>query len=111
MGINKETFTKLLKSGRVAHSGFLSIRFINSPVADQIRENQYSFVVSTKVSKLATVRNLLKRRSRAIIFKHREEIVSPLICAFFFKNGSNKLSFKELEGVILSILKQVRLLK
>ena len=111
MGINKETFTQLLKSGQVVHSNFLSIRFIQPTTPVIPNDNQYSFVVSSKVSKLAVVRNLLKRRSRAIINKHKKAIKNLLICAFFFKVGVTNFGFKELESLIVSILKQSRLLK
>ncbi|MBI3633903.1 MAG: ribonuclease P protein component [Candidatus Vogelbacteria bacterium] len=110
MGISKTTFTELLKNGQAVHSGVLSIKFIRPKQGDQSLSNQYSIVVSIKVSKLAVIRNLLKRRSRDILQKHKDIIKNPLICAIFLKAGSIRLSYRELESAIVAVFKQAKLL-
>ncbi|MBI3633544.1 MAG: ribonuclease P protein component [Candidatus Vogelbacteria bacterium] len=111
MGINKKIFTEILKSGKILHSNTLSLRFIQPPKNVLTLPNQYLFVVSLKVSKLATERNLLKRRSRDIINKHKNLIKKPLICVFFFKPAAINLNYNELNKEIVMILKQARLIK
>jgi len=97
--ISRATFARIFSQGRTAYTDKLSLRCSNSQGG-----NQYSFVVSAKVSKLATARNLLKRRGRYIIRKHADKIEKFLACIFFFKLGATRLNFSDLEKEFLALM-------
>jgi len=78
-------------------------------IADQTPRKVY-FSVSKTVAKKATDRNLLKRRSKAIVRKHITEFKKGYIYFFSFKKGADKASFGELELEILDLLKKSRIL-
>ena len=104
MGLKKQIFPVLLKNGQIFNSRNMSLRIMPDQQTIKNLINQVSFVVSTKVSKLATVRNLLKRRGRAIIVKHKENIKTPYFLAFFIKSGAVNLSFSDFEKEVLYLL-------
>jgi ribonuclease P protein component len=108
--VNKTAFPILLREGRTANSDHLSLKYIENKDAKAGQGNRYSFVVSAKVSKLAVDRNLLKRRGRYIIRKYSTKIKTPISCVFFFKSGSNKLDFSQLEKEFLIILARARII-
>ena len=55
----------------------------------------FAFIVSAKVARRATARNLLKRRAR-----HCAKLLIPNMCpgayAFFFKKGAEGMSFNDM---------------
>ena len=68
-------------------------------------ENRYSVVVSSKVSKKAHERNLLKRRAREILRKiQKEKGLMGWDIAILFKQTVSRLSFTELEREIKTAL-------
>lgn len=69
-----------------------------------------AFIVSSAVSKKAVIRNLLKRRARAIILKYLKYFIAPIFIIFIFKKSSLSLSFNELEKEIVSGLKKAGIL-
>jgi ribonuclease P protein component len=70
----------------------------------------FSFVVPVKVSKKAVVRNLIKRRGRAIVRTLLSP--SPLSCAglFFVKKGAEVLKFSEMREEIVFLLKKATII-
>lgn len=72
--------------------------------------SRFGFVVSTKVSKLAVTRNLLKRRLRSIIAENVELILPGLDIVVFVRPGAPKLNFDELRGLLENIFIKLRLL-
>lgn len=100
--INKELFTEIIKAGKSVSSDDLSLKIRPIP-ADC---SAFAFVVSSRVAKKAVERNKLKRRVRHIIRKVLPEIKRGLGIIIFFKKGSEKLSFQELEKEILRIFKK-----
>ena len=88
-----------MKSGKFKGSNYLSLKFIPF-----IGPSHFFFVVSKKVSKLAVERNLIKRRSRAIINLNKDNIKSGFICVMMFKPEVKDLSFGQLVDEIKSVL-------
>lgn len=107
--VNKDIFPAILKIGRTINSDNLSLRYIENKDVSAGLKNRYTFVVSAKVSKLAVVRNLLKRRGRYIIRKNKDKIKTSFNCVFFFKPGSVKLNFEELEKEFLILLSKAKI--
>lgn len=101
---NKELFDYVFKKGGGVYSPFLSLKFFNSTVS---KKNKFFFVISSKISKKATVRNLFKRRGRNIIAKNIKGGVSGI---FFAKKGISELTFSQLETEMISLLKRAKVL-
>ena len=116
--VPRRLFIEALTKGRSIHSKYLSLRFLKSK---ELKQSRFSFIVSSKVSKKATVRNLLKRRGYYIVRKNKKNISDQFIFLFFFsaKSGSafggkkTKTTdpFKELEREILTLFKKTGILK
>ena len=68
------------------------------------------FVVSKKVSKKATVRNLLKRRARAIVRLNRAAIRPGYDIVFIFSKKTAKIEYAMLQEAMLASLAASRLL-
>ncbi len=108
--VSKAQFQTLLKEGQNVHIEHLFLRFLPLKSNEKQQKNLYAFVVSSKVSKLAVTRNLLKRRGRAIVRKLSSQTRTPFICAFFFKTGSDKMEYIDLEKEIIDLLTKAKLL-
>jgi len=104
--VGTELFPLVLKSGKTVSSEHLSFKFV--PILGT-QENKFSFVVSGKVSKKATERNLLKRRGYAVIKKNNTLKKIPIAGVFFAKSGATKLSYSALEQEINSLLIKARI--
>ncbi|NOY35507.1 MAG: ribonuclease P protein component [bacterium] len=105
--INKEMFKKVFPSGRSVHSGLISLKITKGE-----EENaRFAFVVSAKTAKKAVDRNKLKRRARHIAAKLLPSFKRGVTVIFFFKKGSEKLDFKELEKEMANICKKAGILQ
>lgn len=69
-----------------------------------------SVLVSTKVSKKAVERNLLKRRIKAVLKKHLDENKTSVDMIVLTKPENKQLDFSELEKTITQILKKHKLI-
>jgi ribonuclease P protein component len=100
----KKDFERVFLNGRFVVTPSIKIRTIKN----ELKNNRFGIVVSTKVSKLAVERNKIKRRIRYIISKNNfiggSDVViltTPLI---------KKINFKEIEDNLLFCFKKARLL-
>jgi len=105
--INREDFPKDFRKGRTYNSLNISLSVTKNKVNTP---SKFSFVSSSKVSKKAIKRNLLRRRGYYIIRKNKTQIKPGFICVLFFKKGAVNLNYKEIEDEILTLLKKSKLL-
>lgn len=103
--INKELFTEIIKAGKSVSSDNLSLKIQPIP-ADC---SAFAFVVSSRIAKKAVERNKLKRRARHIVKKMMPEIKKGLGIIIFFKKGSEKTTFKELERELRAIFQKAKI--
>lgn len=68
--------------------------------------HRYGFVVSTKVSKKAPVRNTIKRRMRAIARKYKENGEKGRDMAFIVKKEIVGASFQEIQEVMQAAIQK-----
>lgn len=104
--INKVLFKEIFKKGKTFSFENLFLRITSLSTSISL----FTFVVSLKVSKKPVIRNKLKKRARHIIKKLLFQIKPGLGVIIFFKPGSEKLSFSELEKVLQEALKKARIL-
>lgn len=98
-------FTRLFKRGRSAHGRGVSLRF----APNRLDRARLAFVVSTKVSKDAVVRNTLKRRMREIVRTVLPNLAKGNDIIVTAKSDAIRMEFAELKAVLLDLLRRQRL--
>lgn len=71
---------------------------------------RFGFVVGTKVSKKATVRNKVKRRTRSVVERVLKDIKKPVSAVFIARPQAAAASFQDIEKDIIGLLRKSRLL-
>ncbi|MEK7623330.1 MAG: ribonuclease P protein component [Patescibacteria group bacterium] len=112
-------FTTLFKEGMFAGSSLVTVKFWKINPARYPRRNyqthdlRIGFVVSTKVSKNAVVRNRLKRQMREIVrlLLQKGQLKTGYLLAIMAKAEMIGKEYKEIEADILSVLRRAGLLK
>ena len=104
---HKKDFARLFSKGR----SFYGQGMMMKVVANTRSATRVGFVVSTKVSKKAVVRNLLKRRMREIVKKNIHDILGGIDIVFLTKPEIAKFSFQELEQTLCFLLKKAGILR
>ena len=74
-------------------------------------ESRFSFIVSTKVSKLAVARNKLKRCGYGTISKYLKDINCGYCVFFYFKKGSSGVSCDDIEKDVILLLEEYGVLR
>ncbi len=105
--INKELFKEVFSFGKNAHSDLVFLKKLKIKGKDRF----FSFVVSSKVSKKAVVRNKLKRRARHITVRMARSLVPGIAVAVFFKKGAEGLGPEELEEKLVSLYRKAGILQ
>jgi len=80
-------------------------------VADPEQPSRFGFVVGAKAVPLATDRNLLKRRARAIMSGYSDRIRPGMILFFNFKKPAGALTFKGLKDDLTDLIHRAGILK
>ena len=97
----KKDFAKVYKKGKGFTQDFLFLKAITNG----LEESRIGIVVSTKVAKKATERNLIKRRLREIVRRKLKEIKPGLDIVIITLKGINKeTSFQAIEETINKLL-------
>lgn len=104
--LKKEDFSALFTGGRRVQGKFISLK---------IRKNALScarvgFVVGKKIAKKSTVRNLVKRRLRAIVGAFEEEIRGGADVVVLPNTEIISKSFKDVEKETRGVFEKARLL-
>lgn len=90
----------LFARGKSVFDMALGVRFRknNLPVS------RFAVAVGVKISKKAVVRNLVRRRLRAVLEKHLADFRPGFDVIVLVKEGVTKQTFAELEKTLLSLL-------
>ena len=89
---NKD-FQKVLKKGECKRSNLLFVVFLKN----ELQNSRFGFVVSLKVSKKATERNLIKRRLREIVRLNLDKIKEGYDIVIIAKKQANKATYQDLK--------------
>lgn len=100
--LNRANFNKVLeKSKKIEEENFsLRVRFV-----EKSEKSRYSVVVSAKVAKKATARNLLKRRVYEALAKNAPK--TGIFGVIYAKKDSPKLDFKAINKEISALFTQI----
>jgi ribonuclease P protein component len=105
--LKKEKDIKRALAGKIAAGGAaLSLR----AAATDLPATRFCFVVSKRVSKKASARNLVKRRLRAAASALMRRIIPGFDCAVIARSGAEKKTYRELAVEMEKILAKSRLL-
>ena len=99
-------FKRLSRKGRSFFSPGLSLRVVKN----QEHNSRCAFIVSTKISKKAVVRNKIKRRMREIVRNITPQIKQGYDILIIAKPATLKLGYKELDSETLQLLKKAKLI-
>jgi ribonuclease P protein component len=102
----EKDFARLFAKGRPFHAKGIGMK----AVLNGRQVTRIGFVVSTKVSKRAVVRNQLKRRMREAVRKHVADLQPGIDIAFMARPDAVKLAFADIESVILELLTKSKIL-
>jgi ribonuclease P protein component len=103
----KKEFEKVFKKGRFLKEDFLILKAI----PNNLKNSRFGFIISSKVSKKAVVRNKIKRWLRNIIlFKLKEDnqMKEMMDVVIIVKPGILIKNFQEVEVVINKIFQKLK---
>lgn len=104
--INKGLFKEIFKKGKSFHSEKISLKICLLPAKSPI----FAFVIPSKTARKSVERNKLKRRARHIIKKQLGSIEGGMAAVFFFRKGTEKMEFLELEKEMLELLVRAKII-
>lgn len=99
-------FNKVYKEGRFFGTKLISFKLKENGLS----ASRFGFVVSTKVHKKSTKRNLLKRRMREVIRLNLDKIKIGLDIIISTKPGAAEMEYGEIEQNILWALGKMGLI-
>jgi len=100
-------FQNIFKKGGILFNPFLNIKFLPT----QLSNSRFGIIVSTKISKKATVRNKIKRQLRAIIYKNLANIKQNYDIIILTKPAITTQTITKIESNLIYLLKKAGLLK
>ncbi|MBI1888315.1 MAG: ribonuclease P protein component [Candidatus Spechtbacteria bacterium] len=105
--LKKEDFSALFAGGRHIRGNFISLKILKNGLAYA----RVGFVVGGKVAKKSTVRNLIKRRLRAIVHAFEDEIRGGVDVAVLPSAEIMHKNFKNIEKETRGVFEKARLLQ
>jgi len=98
-------FYKVKKFGKRISNSYFSISFISDP---SLNASLYSVIVSKVIAKKSSQRNKLKRITKSLLIKNRNQLPPKIKCLVFPKISITKLKYKELELEFLNLFKEIK---
>lgn len=102
----KKDFEKVLKKGQGFKENFLVLKITKN----NLKLSRFGFIVSTRFSKKAVVRNKIKRRLREIIRAKLAKIKKGRDGVIIIMPGFQIDNFWELEAIISNLLKKAKII-
>lgn len=107
--VTRRRFQEILTQGTRYHTPLLSLCMLRTATSPP--QVSFSFMVSKKIARSAAARNRMRRRGSAIARSLYLEILSTIEGVVFFKKGSEKLSFSDLQQEVRALFRKAHLLK
>lgn len=102
----KKDFNNIFKKGKSAAGGFIFLKFFKNDLS----VSRFSFIVSSKISKKAVIRNKVKRRLREIIRNNIAKIKPRFDVIIMPKPAITNKDFQETKKELEGLLKRIKLL-
>jgi ribonuclease P protein component len=103
----KKDFQKVLKNGKGLKEDLLVLKMVKN----NLLQSRFGFIVGTKVSKKAVLRNKLKRRLRELVREKIEKIKEGFDIVFIAQPGLEKRDFWQLKDILNKIFLKAKLFK
>jgi len=103
---NKKDFETLFKNGKGCKGDFIYIKFSEN----NSENSRFGFIVSTKFSKKAVLRNKIKRLLREVIKAKIKDIKKGIDVAIIINPGLKYNNIKELDIKIENLFKKAKLI-
>ena len=103
----QKDYDLVYKKGQTYFSPFFNVRVMASPSAP----TRFGIVTAISISKKATVRNLVKRRIRAVFTTNLAKIKDNLSITIHTKPACTLLNYQDLEAELLFLLKKAGAVK
>lgn len=100
---NKE-FDLVFKEGKTVYGDFLGVKIREN----KLEANRFGVLLSTKVSKLAVVRNLYKRRIKDILHQQNLKIKTGYDCIIIVLPKIINKSYQEIEAEIKTAFNKLK---
>ncbi len=104
--IGKKMFKEVFQKSRQFSSQYF---FAKVSKLKESEKNTFACVISSKISKKAVVRNLLKRRINHVIRENMSQIQHGLGIIIFPKKGAEELEFEKIRQDLLKLFKTIKL--
>lgn len=104
--LQRKDFSALFAAGRYIRGGFISLKILKN----ELSYARVGFVVGGKVAKKSTVRNLIKRRLRAIVRAFGDEIRGGIDVAVLPSAEIVNKDFKAIKKETRGVFEKARLL-
>ena len=102
----KNDFDRLFKEGRFAGQTFFTLGFAKN----KLDNSRFAVIVGKKVSKKAVARNSIKRKTTEVIRLNLKQVKPGFDLVFIAKPEIQRKKYKEIEAVVLSLLKRAKLI-
>jgi ribonuclease P protein component len=102
----KKEFEKVYDSGKTVKNSFLFIKFLKD---QSLKNSKFGIVVSTKVSKKATVRNRIRRQISEVIRANLDRIVNNVNVVIVTNSKIVDKEFTEIEIVVSKLFKKAKI--
>ena len=100
--VTKKIFPAAKNIKKLFHSKHFILKAVSDP---SVKESKFSVVVSKKILKQATKRNLIKRRVYSVVREYKKiKDISSGIYVFFCKKDVGLLTYKEITQEVLGLL-------
>ena len=101
---DKKDFQKVFLRGKSASTPYYAVRWHSNEMGSP----RFGFVVSNKISKLATKRNTVRRRLREAVRKNLDPTFPPLDVVFIARSALLTIPYRELEPTVVRTLEIVK---
>jgi len=102
----KKDFEKVFREGEK----FIVDCILLKKIKNNFCFSRFGFIVSTKVSKKAVLRNKVRRRLRNIVSKKLEKIQKGIDVVLVALSGSENKTFQELEQVLEEVFQKAKII-
>jgi ribonuclease P protein component len=102
--LERNLVQKVLKEGKKSFGPAVSLKYLASG------HSAFAFIAPASAAKKAVIRNKIKRRGRAIVYKLLPNLKKNYWVVIFFGKSSADFSFQELEREIIGAFKKIKLL-
>lgn len=103
----KKEFETVFRRGRSLKEDFLVLRLVKN----NLPQSRFGFIVGTKISKKATLRNKLRRRLRELIRTKIEKIKKGYDIILIAQTGLENRDFWELEEITNKIFSRAKIIR